>query len=187
MKISHMIISRHLIVSCRTPLLLIFLLFNGVVNLLITFPAHNSIVNPVWVDIMMLNTKSCLDVTKNEEKRKKFHSVSRCFTKLIIIITYCERSLWVRQIRVCVHVTLGVNIVSIFPFSIISVIYTLIRLKLTLHARRNPFFFRLPLIRPLIKSVYLSSNPISALHLLTYNFKLPAYSLYLPPGLVSVV
>lgn len=48
----------------------------------------------------------------------------------------------------CVYVTLGVNIVSIFPFSIISVIYTLIRLKLTLHARRHPFFFRLPLFRP---------------------------------------
>lgn len=75
----------------------------------------------------------------------------------------------------CVYVTLGVNIVSIFPFSIISVIYTLIRLKLTLHARRNPFFFRrLPSFR-LIKSVP-GSNPISALHLLTYNFKLPAYS-----------
>lgn len=70
----------------------------------------------------------------------------------------------------CVYVTLGVNIVSIFPFSIISVIYTLIRLKLTLHARRHPFFFRLPLLRPrlLIKSVP-GSNPISALQLIISN------------------
>lgn len=121
---------------------MIFLLFNGVVNLLITFPAHNSIVNPVWVDIMMLNTKSCLDVTLCHKKKEE-KEISLC-QQMLYKIDYYNYVLWALAMGTdpCVYVNLGVNIVSIFPFSIISVIYTLIRLKLTLHARRNPFFFR---------------------------------------------
>lgn len=179
MKISHMIISSSL-VSCRTvsifadDILAIQCRRRQPAN---HFPSTTRLWTPYvcgYNDVEYEIMPWRYSVSQKKEEKE----ISLC-QQMLYKIDYYNYVLWALAMGTdpCVYVTLGVNIVSIFPFSIISVIYTLIRLKLTLHARRNPFFSRLPLSLPppVIKSAP-KPSPISALHLLTYNFKLPAYS-----------